>query len=187
MLRIADRWFERRSISDDVTLIFEPHVHPFLHCNIWHVRRRYADLLVETRPGCGCDVVRYARLGSTQAIAMGRIDATVSVVSESSTSADPAASCSGSKQNVGLPGAAQSRATSKVRRMTLRCAARRGAPSGPARQGSVSRAPRAAAEAAYRDACAQSQLVECSCRLPPVIVNGSACVPICSMTLPPAS
>lgn len=52
MLRIANRWFERKTISDDVTLIFEPHVHPFLRCNIWHVRGRDADLLVDTGLGC---------------------------------------------------------------------------------------------------------------------------------------
>lgn len=52
MLKIADRWFERRRISDDITLITEPHVHPFLRCNIWHVRGRDADLLVDTGLGC---------------------------------------------------------------------------------------------------------------------------------------
>jgi len=51
MLRIADRWYERRRISDDLTLIWEPHVHSFLRCNIWHVRGRDADLLVDTGLG----------------------------------------------------------------------------------------------------------------------------------------
>lgn len=51
MLRIADRWYTRRRVSDDVTLLFEPHVHPFLRCNIWHVRGRDADLLVDTGLG----------------------------------------------------------------------------------------------------------------------------------------
>jgi glyoxylase-like metal-dependent hydrolase (beta-lactamase superfamily II) len=51
MLKIAERWYERRRISDDITLIWEPHVHSFLRCNIWHVRGRDADLLVDTGLG----------------------------------------------------------------------------------------------------------------------------------------
>jgi glyoxylase-like metal-dependent hydrolase (beta-lactamase superfamily II) len=50
-LPIADRWFERRSIDDAVTLLWEPHVHPFLRCNIWHVRGRDRDLLIDTGLG----------------------------------------------------------------------------------------------------------------------------------------
>lgn len=50
-VRIADRWFERRAIGDGVTLLWEPHVHPFLRCNIWHVRGRDADMLVDTGLG----------------------------------------------------------------------------------------------------------------------------------------
>jgi glyoxylase-like metal-dependent hydrolase (beta-lactamase superfamily II) len=51
MLKIAERWHERRRISDEITLIWEPHVHSFLRCNIWHVRGRDADLLVDTGLG----------------------------------------------------------------------------------------------------------------------------------------
>lgn len=51
MLRIADRWFVRRSVGDGITLICEPHVHPLLRCNIWHVRGRDRDLLVDTGLG----------------------------------------------------------------------------------------------------------------------------------------
>lgn len=50
-LEIAERWFERRRVSDDITLLWEPHVHPFIRCNIWHVRGRDADLLVDTGLG----------------------------------------------------------------------------------------------------------------------------------------
>jgi glyoxylase-like metal-dependent hydrolase (beta-lactamase superfamily II) len=46
----ATTWFERRRIGD-VTLLWEPHVHPLLRCNIWHVRGRDADLLVDTGLG----------------------------------------------------------------------------------------------------------------------------------------
>ena len=51
MLKLADKWYERKSISDDVTLVYEPHVHPFLRCNIWHVRGRDRDLLIDTGLG----------------------------------------------------------------------------------------------------------------------------------------
>ncbi len=50
-LEIAERWFERRRVSDDITLLWEPHVHRFIRCNIWHVRGRDADLLVDTGLG----------------------------------------------------------------------------------------------------------------------------------------
>ena len=51
MLKVADRWYQRRTISDDITLVWEPHVHPFLRCNIWHVRGRDTDLLIDTGLG----------------------------------------------------------------------------------------------------------------------------------------
>ena len=50
-MRIADRWFQRRSCADGITLLWEPHVHPLLRCNIWHVRGRSHDLLVDTGLG----------------------------------------------------------------------------------------------------------------------------------------
>jgi hypothetical protein len=43
MLKIAERWFERRAIADGVTWLYEPHVDPFLRCNVWHVRGRDRD------------------------------------------------------------------------------------------------------------------------------------------------
>jgi glyoxylase-like metal-dependent hydrolase (beta-lactamase superfamily II) len=48
---IADRWFEIRRIDDDITLLWEPHVVPLLRCNIWHVRGRDRDMLVDTGMG----------------------------------------------------------------------------------------------------------------------------------------
>jgi glyoxylase-like metal-dependent hydrolase (beta-lactamase superfamily II) len=50
-LPIADRWFERRSISDDITLLWEPHVIELMRCNIWHVRGRDRDLVIDTGMG----------------------------------------------------------------------------------------------------------------------------------------
>jgi glyoxylase-like metal-dependent hydrolase (beta-lactamase superfamily II) len=50
-LRVADRWFERRSLGDGITWLCEPHVNNFIRCNIWHVRGRDRDLLVDTGLG----------------------------------------------------------------------------------------------------------------------------------------
>jgi glyoxylase-like metal-dependent hydrolase (beta-lactamase superfamily II) len=50
-LRLADRWFERRLIDDAITLLWEPHVVPLMRCNIWHVRGRERDLLIDTGMG----------------------------------------------------------------------------------------------------------------------------------------
>ena len=51
LLPIAGHWFERRRVDDAITLLWEPHVHPFLRCNIWHVRGRDCDLLIDTGMG----------------------------------------------------------------------------------------------------------------------------------------
>jgi glyoxylase-like metal-dependent hydrolase (beta-lactamase superfamily II) len=58
LLPIAERWFDRRPIDADLTLIWEPHVHPLLRCNIWHLRGRDADLLVDS--GLGLASLRQA-------------------------------------------------------------------------------------------------------------------------------
>lgn len=50
-VQIAERWFEMRRIDDAITLLWEPHVVPLLRCNIWHVRGRDRDLLVDTGLG----------------------------------------------------------------------------------------------------------------------------------------
>lgn len=34
-----------------LTLIYEPHVHPYLRCSIWHIRGRDRDLLIDTGLG----------------------------------------------------------------------------------------------------------------------------------------
>jgi len=50
-MKIAERWYERTIVSPDVTLLTEIHVHPFLRCNIWHIRGRVRDLLIDTGLG----------------------------------------------------------------------------------------------------------------------------------------
>ena len=50
-MKVAERWFERRTIDSDITLLWEPHADPLMRCNIWHVRGRDRDLLVDTGMG----------------------------------------------------------------------------------------------------------------------------------------
>jgi glyoxylase-like metal-dependent hydrolase (beta-lactamase superfamily II) len=50
-LPVADPWFVVERVGDDITLITEPHVHPLLRCNVWHVRGRDLDLVVDTSLG----------------------------------------------------------------------------------------------------------------------------------------
>lgn len=50
-LPTADVWWVRERVDDTITLVTEPHVHRFLRCNVWHVRGRDADLVVDTGMG----------------------------------------------------------------------------------------------------------------------------------------
>lgn len=50
-LPMAGRWFERRTVDDAITLLWEPHVVPLMRCNIWHVRGRDRDLFIDTGLG----------------------------------------------------------------------------------------------------------------------------------------
>ncbi len=47
----AESWYETRRLEDAVTHIQEPHIKPFYRCNIWHVRGRDGDLLVDSGMG----------------------------------------------------------------------------------------------------------------------------------------
>jgi glyoxylase-like metal-dependent hydrolase (beta-lactamase superfamily II) len=57
-LPVAEQWFRRERFSDGVTLLTEPHVDPFARCNVWHVRGRDRDLLIDT--GLGLQSLRRA-------------------------------------------------------------------------------------------------------------------------------
>src|SRR4051794_17353798 len=46
-----ERWYRTRPMGDDVTLVDEPAIKPFYRCNMWHVRGRDRDLLVDTGMG----------------------------------------------------------------------------------------------------------------------------------------
>ncbi len=48
---MADPWFVTERVDDGITLITEPHVHPLLRCNVWHVHGRRQDLVVDTSLG----------------------------------------------------------------------------------------------------------------------------------------
>src|SRR5438094_691185 len=50
-LPVADPWFVVQRRSQGITLITEPHVHPLLRCNVWHVRGRSQDLVIDTSLG----------------------------------------------------------------------------------------------------------------------------------------
>lgn len=44
-------WYETIRMADDVTLIHEPWIRPFFRCNMWHVRGRDRDLLLDSGLG----------------------------------------------------------------------------------------------------------------------------------------
>ncbi len=47
----ADTWYRVQPLADGVTHIDEPHIKPFYRCNIWHVRGRDRDLLLDSGMG----------------------------------------------------------------------------------------------------------------------------------------
>ena len=52
MIRVsADQWYRVSPKTDGITLIDEPHILPFYRCNIWHVRGRDGDLLMDSGMG----------------------------------------------------------------------------------------------------------------------------------------
>lgn len=44
-------WYRIRTLDDGVTWIDEPHIREFYRCNIWHVRGRDRDMLVDSGMG----------------------------------------------------------------------------------------------------------------------------------------
>ena len=52
-MRVAKRWFEHRTIDGGVERIVEPNVDPFLRANLFLVRGRDRDLLVDSGLGLG--------------------------------------------------------------------------------------------------------------------------------------
>lgn len=50
-MKVADRWFQRIAHDHGITQLVEPHVHPIIRGNIWHVRGRDRDMIVDTGVG----------------------------------------------------------------------------------------------------------------------------------------
>ena len=50
-LPVRTPWFETSDVGEGITLILEPAVHRFLRCNIWYVRGRDRDMIVDTGMG----------------------------------------------------------------------------------------------------------------------------------------
>jgi glyoxylase-like metal-dependent hydrolase (beta-lactamase superfamily II) len=46
-----DDWHARQTMGDGVTLVWERQLKPFYRCNIWHVRGRDKDLLIDSGMG----------------------------------------------------------------------------------------------------------------------------------------
>ncbi len=44
-------WWRVRSAGDGISHIDEPHIHEFYRCNVWHVRGRDGDMLVDSGMG----------------------------------------------------------------------------------------------------------------------------------------
>lgn len=50
-MKIAERWFELEEAGDGITRVWEPHVARVFQCNIWHVRGRDVDLVIDAGMG----------------------------------------------------------------------------------------------------------------------------------------
>lgn len=50
-LPVVEEWFVKERVDDAITLVTEPHIHPLLRCNVWLVRGRDRDLVVDTSLG----------------------------------------------------------------------------------------------------------------------------------------
>jgi glyoxylase-like metal-dependent hydrolase (beta-lactamase superfamily II) len=52
-LPVAERWFRTQQVTEDVVLLVEDHLDTFFESNVWHVRGRQRDLVVDTGNGIG--------------------------------------------------------------------------------------------------------------------------------------
>ena len=46
-----ETWYESRAVGDGITWIFEPHIDEYYRCNIWHLRGRDRDVLIDSGMG----------------------------------------------------------------------------------------------------------------------------------------
>jgi len=71
-MRVAtpETWYETKALDDGVTHIWEPHIKPFYRCNIWHVRGRDRDLLLDSGMGVVSLRARVAALAGRPLLAV---------------------------------------------------------------------------------------------------------------------
>ena len=50
-MNVAENWYDMREVDGGVVLLTEPHVHSWARCNIWYVRGRDRDLLIDAGSG----------------------------------------------------------------------------------------------------------------------------------------
>ena len=51
MSSVAEKWYSIRHFSEDISLITEIHVASWLRCNIWHVKGKNRDILIDSGMG----------------------------------------------------------------------------------------------------------------------------------------
>ena len=51
MTSIPSKWYEVRHFSDDISLITETYIANWVRCNIWHIKGRDRDLLIDSGMG----------------------------------------------------------------------------------------------------------------------------------------
>ena len=69
-LPVAASWYTVRPLSDGISLISETHVAPWMRCNIWHVRGRDRDLLIDSGMGLRPLKSEVSRLAEREVIAI---------------------------------------------------------------------------------------------------------------------
>ncbi|SFU96054.1 hypothetical protein [Halomonas korlensis] len=48
-----DEWYTTENVGDGITHIGEPFIQTFYRCNVWHIRGRERDMLVDSGMGGG--------------------------------------------------------------------------------------------------------------------------------------
>jgi glyoxylase-like metal-dependent hydrolase (beta-lactamase superfamily II) len=66
----ADRWYRTRAVGDGITQIDEPNIKPFYRCNIWHVRGRDRDMLLDSGSGVVSLVAQISLLAERPVLAV---------------------------------------------------------------------------------------------------------------------
>ena len=70
-------WYSHETVGDQITLIWERALKPFFRCNIWHVRGRDRDLLLDTGMGIRALAPTIARITDRPVLAVashGHVD-----------------------------------------------------------------------------------------------------------------